>query len=405
MNDDESTPLVPEPDPVGLTANDGDLGELTNDLGLFTDVRDVIGDIDDPLALTSDVLGLGLDALGMVTDPLGSLLSVGIGWLIEHVGFTKQALDYLAGDPDAVTARANAWSLIANKLDTTAQAYTDSLAGLDGFQGGTAEAYRASVRGYAATVELSSSHARNASSAMNFGAMVVGVNRGMVKDTISNYASDLIVKWTTATALAPVSFGASEALFITDAIIEGSVVAGKNVKKVQEVVTELEKLSKRVAKSRTDLNAGSAKLAEKLGKHNEKVDKVNTKALKHVQRVEKAMGKRADLMASGRATPKQIADSDHKLAKLRNHAGNVQDEARGLRNEASTLHAENAASTLPGVHGETIDRLAEVAESPLVGAAKESWKQVVKEDGERQEKSQEEISEDGEKWRHSGHLW
>jgi hypothetical protein len=48
--------------------------------------------------------GAGLEALSMVMDPVGTLVSYAVSWLMEHVKPLSDALDWLAGDPDQISA-------------------------------------------------------------------------------------------------------------------------------------------------------------------------------------------------------------------------------------------------------------------------------------------------------------
>src|SRR5947209_2066731 len=87
---------------------DGGLTKATEGAGLFNDVASTIQDASGGNwgGLAMDIGADALDALGMAMDPLGALAGAGIGWLIEHVSFLKKPLDWLAGDPEAVTAKA-----------------------------------------------------------------------------------------------------------------------------------------------------------------------------------------------------------------------------------------------------------------------------------------------------------
>ncbi|MDG4810585.1 WXG100 family type VII secretion target [Micromonospora sp. WMMD1120] len=62
------------------------------------------------------VVSAGLDALALVSDPVGALVQYGIAWLIEHVKPLSEALDWLAGDPAAITAHAQTWRNVAGSL-------------------------------------------------------------------------------------------------------------------------------------------------------------------------------------------------------------------------------------------------------------------------------------------------
>src|SRR5437764_7755050 len=60
-------------------------------------------------ATVMGAVGVGLEALAFVADPFGSILAAGVGWLMEHVGPLKEALDKLAGNPDQIKAHSETW--------------------------------------------------------------------------------------------------------------------------------------------------------------------------------------------------------------------------------------------------------------------------------------------------------
>ena len=59
---------------------------------------------------------LGLDVLGAVMDPVGALATAGIGWLIEHLSFLREPLDWLAGNGDKIKAAVTTWNQVAADL-------------------------------------------------------------------------------------------------------------------------------------------------------------------------------------------------------------------------------------------------------------------------------------------------
>jgi hypothetical protein len=60
------------------------------------------------------VAGAAMDALMVVADPFGSIFAAGVGWLMEHVGPLKDALDKLAGNPDVITAHSQTWQNVSD---------------------------------------------------------------------------------------------------------------------------------------------------------------------------------------------------------------------------------------------------------------------------------------------------
>ncbi|MGP4018118.1 hypothetical protein [Saccharopolyspora sp. 5N708] len=65
------------------------------------------------------VVGGGLEALSVVTDPLGSVFSAAPSSLIEHFQPLTGALNWLAGDADAVLAHAQTWRNVADSPQQT----------------------------------------------------------------------------------------------------------------------------------------------------------------------------------------------------------------------------------------------------------------------------------------------
>ena len=74
--------------------------------GMISDVANTAKDLanGDGLGVAMDGAASALDTLGVIEDPLGSLLSAGVGWLIEHLDFLRQPLDLLAPELGVVRA-------------------------------------------------------------------------------------------------------------------------------------------------------------------------------------------------------------------------------------------------------------------------------------------------------------
>lgn len=293
--------------------------------GLFGSAANIVYDgmKGDWGALAGDAVGGGLDLLGFAMDPLGTVLSGVIGWLIEHIGFLKEPLDFLAGDPDAVTAMAQTWTNIATRMQQTAEAYTNSLKAVAGADGAAIAAYQASVNNFAQVVAGGASHAQNAASAVTVAAEVVGVVRGVVRDTISEFASNAIIKFAAASALAPITFGASQAAFIADTVVEGAVLAGKNAKKVTKVVKKLDGLADDAKKSRNALNSTIKGLDGSVGKYNRAAAKHAGKSAHEAKKVLSGKGdakKLADLGKKGDDLKAAKSDAAKDLAKYRKDA-------------------------------------------------------------------------------------
>jgi len=114
-------------------------------LGLVEDAAQISSGIHDNSWVDGTLGGVGgsLDVLGMVIDPLGSLMAWGVSWLMEHVQPLKEALDWLAGNPDEIAAHAATWRNVSAATTGTHQQLADAVrTQTTGWSGESGDAYR-----------------------------------------------------------------------------------------------------------------------------------------------------------------------------------------------------------------------------------------------------------------------
>ncbi|MEU4252321.1 hypothetical protein AB0F15_33460 [Amycolatopsis sp. NPDC026612] len=296
MTETQENPLVATAEsPGGFWSGmgDGSKGELDNvnaqtgGAGIFSDAASTLTDArnGDWGNLAMDVGTDALDLLGAAMDPLGTLASAGVGWLIEHISFLKDGLDKLAGKPEAVTAKAVTWTNIAKQLTETAEQYEQQAKKVQqSFSDcGSAEAYQRTAESYVGVLRGAASHAEGASTAMNIGAALVGTERGLIRDLISSFVGELIVKALAALAASWCTFGGTIAAFIADTVIEGGVLAEKISTRIAKIVEKLEGLAKGAGKSKAALESAADAL-KKVGKG---VDKIVDKSVDTAANIER----------------------------------------------------------------------------------------------------------------------
>ncbi|MFJ7215253.1 hypothetical protein [Amycolatopsis sp. NPDC098790] len=136
---------------------------------------------------------------------------------------------------------------------------------------GSAEAYQRTAESYVGFLRGAASHAGDAATAMNVGAALVGTERGLIRDMISSFVGELIVKAVAAASWC--TFGGTVAAFIADTVVEGGVLAEKISTRIAKVVDKLESLAKGAGKSKAALE-GAANALKKAGRGVDKlVDK------------------------------------------------------------------------------------------------------------------------------------
>jgi RHS repeat-associated protein len=137
--------------------------------------------------------GTAMDALAFVEDPFGSILAAGVGWLMEHVGPLKHALDSLAGNPEVIAAHSQTWKNIAQELgsigtDLASQVNTD----LSGWSGPGADAYRQQAGNAADLLNAASQACEGASSGVQTAGQVVASVRQLVRDAIAQVVGHMV---------------------------------------------------------------------------------------------------------------------------------------------------------------------------------------------------------------------
>lgn len=139
------------------------------------------------------VIGAGLDMLGAVMDPIGTILSSGVGWLLEHVGPLSDALDALTGDPDQIRAHSETWSNVAGEL---ASISSDLLQAVEEdtttWTGPAADTYRQRGADTATLIQAAQSAAEGASSGIATAGEVVAAVRTLVRDIIAEVVGRLV---------------------------------------------------------------------------------------------------------------------------------------------------------------------------------------------------------------------
>jgi hypothetical protein len=69
----------------------------------------------------ANAAGVGLAAKEFLADPLGKLISMGLGWVVEHVDFLRTPLDWVTGDQAYLDKMAATWTGISDELSQGAE--------------------------------------------------------------------------------------------------------------------------------------------------------------------------------------------------------------------------------------------------------------------------------------------
>ncbi|MGW4485854.1 DUF6531 domain-containing protein [Amycolatopsis sp. NPDC004368] len=144
-------------------------------------------------ATAMGAVGTGLDMLSVAMDPFGAALAAGVGWLLEHVGPLKEALDGLTGNADQIKAQSETLQNVSKELGAVATDLTDSVnADLQSWTGAAADAYRARAQDLSNSLQAAAKGCEGAASGVAKGGEIVAAVRTLVRDTIAQIIGHLI---------------------------------------------------------------------------------------------------------------------------------------------------------------------------------------------------------------------
>ncbi|MFJ1760073.1 RHS repeat-associated core domain-containing protein [Amycolatopsis sp. NPDC088138] len=138
-------------------------------------------------------VGTALDALSMAMDPFGAVLAAGVGWLMEHVGPLKEALNGLTGNADEIAAQSETWKNIATELGSIGEDLTGMVkADTVSWTGNAADTYRQRADDTVTLLATAQKGCEGASSGVKTAGEVVAAVRALVRDIIAELIGHLI---------------------------------------------------------------------------------------------------------------------------------------------------------------------------------------------------------------------
>lgn len=195
--------LATAPNPL---VRKGEDTPATEGAGLFHDVTEAVkgfsdGNWAEGLLNLASAAG---DIATALTDPLAYLFSAGFGWLMEHVSFLKEPLDWLTGDQTALDGMAKTWQSVGSYLDEVQADLKDTVNKDAGqWQGDDSTQYRTFGTDRADTYGAIGTAASGMGILITICRTILKVVRDIVRDLISEAIGKLIsicLRWAPAVA-------------------------------------------------------------------------------------------------------------------------------------------------------------------------------------------------------------
>ncbi|MFE3446547.1 DUF6531 domain-containing protein [Nocardia sp. NPDC059180] len=241
MTDTASNPLI---------AAREDSTEWYSGVTLFESVADVGDAISSGSWIEAGVgiAAAGMEVAAMVVDPIGTLAGFGVSFLIEHVQPLSDALDWVAGDPDQITAYAKTWENVATQVSSAVDTHKQAVsADIANWTGASASAYRARAAETSDALAAASAAATAASQAIEMAGGIVAAVRMTVRDIVAQAVGRLAV-W------------AAEAVFSLGTATP--IIAAQAATFVAKTMTTIARLFSKVASTFAKLKPLLAKLKD-----------------------------------------------------------------------------------------------------------------------------------------------
>ncbi|WP_394616526.1 WXG100 family type VII secretion target [Lentzea sp. JNUCC 0626] len=203
------TTMGPAPTPgQNYLVNTGEKTPFTEGAGIFHDATETVKGFSSGnwaeglINAGATVAGVA----GVLVDPLAALFSAGFGWLVEHVWFLKEPLDWLIGDQEALDGMAKTWESVSDHLKDTSDDLRNWVNNdTTGWSGKDSDQYRGFGVDRADTYAGVATAAGGIASLVRTCKIVLKVVRDIVRDIISDAIGKLIsicLRWAPAVAAA-----------------------------------------------------------------------------------------------------------------------------------------------------------------------------------------------------------
>jgi uncharacterized protein YukE len=224
--------------------------------GIFEAYHSTITSIGDDSASEADyVLGVAFDSIGAlsatvmaVIDPLAALFAAGVGWLLEHISFLREPLDYLLGDKDAIQANVDATSKLAAEIRVLAEDHRKGLGTTDGWSGQSSEKFTASMDKMGQELDALAEAVNTKAKVVAVTGTLVIILRDIIRDAIAQFVGSLISGAIQALAWVGPSVGASIPIFIGKTVAQAVALGAKIAAKVGKLISALGRNSARIGK-------------------------------------------------------------------------------------------------------------------------------------------------------------
>lgn len=138
-------------------------------------------------------LGAAVDVVSMAANPIATLASSAASMFMDLMPPFRKALDDLAGNPNAIEAKAQTWQNIQGSVGEIHNSFNSSVASVKGsWSGAAADAYGTFAKAYGDELVALKKLCGDVASNLRVASDIVAIIRGLVKDAIADLVGQLI---------------------------------------------------------------------------------------------------------------------------------------------------------------------------------------------------------------------
>ena len=330
----------------------------------LTDIKGIVDDAvsdHDALATVFDTGGFALDVLGDIGDPLGAVINCAVGWIVDHVSFLREPVDWLAGNPDSIEAATTTWAQVSTGMNKDATTFGTLLSALsaDTWSGDAADAYRKKAADWADALGHGGTMAELESALIAATGGLCAGFRGLIFNAISEAIERWVMVGLVALANSAWTFGASIAGWVIDVEIEAGLLAARIGAKIAELVEKAGRIAETLGRDGSRL--------ERIG---EKLVRLSETMMHDVRSTRSKLGwdrRYSNMDRDGQS----VHDAEHLLTSLENsgdllHRGipkTIIGQGKNLAEVVKDPSADNVDQLAGGVTNEGVDRGVEWAKT------------------------------------------
>jgi methyl-accepting chemotaxis protein len=295
-----------------LTTGQSDV--LDEIYGAGTDVHATVTEIEQYSSEAEDSGGV---------DPLNTLISKGLGFVIDYIEPVKEALELVTGSPDALNAAAETYATLSTDIDNLGQQLHDELtSGFANWKGEASDTARQEMAAFLDGIHGTATLAGYLVQLLKASASMMQAAKDIIIGILADFVEQMLITWAVGAVGTFFTFGLSDAAATAATVTEASVAVGKAGAAVKRVEGLIEKVGNLIKKIMEMIR----KLAELLKKFAVKIQKVGGKLGEVGKSIEETSGTLGKLMGKG------IGKAGEKVTEIGANVGKV-----GSRvNEAGT---------------------------------------------------------------------